>query len=707
MILRSHAWALIYRLGAAGATLIVALAVGEPCRTARASESVLWTSADRIVAGDAFLALGYPRGIALWDWTVSEPSPAARFPEPGLGTLAAAGQRLYWSRADSTVTVAVIRDAAFDSIRSWHVDGNVSALSASGRFVTAVLDWARLAGWEAEGQAPILPAWLPPGGRALATTAVRDSTAFAGGGGWLWLLRLGAGGIEVLDSLVTGTFVQDAAWAGDTLLLAFGPSGLKMIPTVADHFGDSAYDFSDGGTYNELAVWDDGWAGLDFLGRVRIFARGGAGVPISSVESSGSLWAAAGRGSDLAILTLEYGVSILDAFTPAAPFWSLQVRLPGTARAFEYSAAGMLVQCDFSGVYALGPDSARPIMANPYNALDLDSDSGLVAATGLLSGAALFPLQTDSLALPVSSIPIGGYAAAAELSGRQLYAVSSAACNLGFNVYDVTVPSAPVPVTGWSTCAPVRDLERVPGGLAVALGDSGIWIYATPITDSTAPVAESAQKRAWQQLAWRDGYLYSRSTSGVVARWQWDGAAVTLVDSSTFAQVSWIDASGEYLATAVSSAHVDVWRWPVGGPPALRASLATDYAPIRVAIVADTLWYVDRNAVLRAVLDPATGIDDPGSPVPRAFAFDPPYPNPFNGRVELPLHLAPGDWSVAIYNILGRQVAGWKGRLGAGSDRALVWDARGPDGTSLGAGVYLISADNAGRRITRKVTFLK
>jgi hypothetical protein len=621
--------------------------------------------------------------------------------------MCARGDRLYWSCADSTIHGGRVAGGTIDSIQVWRVAGKPSVLAASGRFASAVVEEEWLAAVPLEGASATVLTWQPPGGRALATAAVRDSTAFAGGGGWLWLLRLGADSIAVLDSLAPGLFVQDAAWAGDTLLCAFGPSGLRTIPTAGDHFGDSTATYADGGTYNNLAVCEYAWAGLDFLGRVRIFDRGGALSPISSTEASGSIWAAAGRGSELAILSLEFGVNVLDLFTPVAPYWSTTIRLPGTARVFEYSRLGMLVHADFSGVFALGADSARLVMANPFNALDLDADSGLAAATGLLSGAALFALQTDSLALPASSIPIDGFAAGAEISGHQLYAASSAACNLGFNVYDVTDPAVPVNVTGWSTCAPVRDLEKVPGGLAVALGDSGIWIYETPIADSSAPLAQSAERRTWRQLAWRDGYLYSRAPDGTVARWGWDGVDLTELERGNFAGATSIDASGEYLAVARNVPGIEVWHWPPGKSPALRESVATETAPGRVALAGDTVWLVDRQAVIREVLAPAIGVDDPATTLPRSFTLDAPFPNPFNGGLALRLHLQPGHWRVDVYNLLGRRVGGWQGRVGTACDLQLVWHPEGADGTPLGTGVYLIRAENEGQRQSRKVTFLK
>ena len=85
-------------------------------------------------------------------------------------------------------------------------------------------------------------------------------------------------------------------------------------------------------------------------------------------------------------------------------------------------------------------------MYNPYNAIDLDYSGAGVVATGLLSGAALFPLAAEPVTQPDAVLAIDGFAAGAEWSGDQLYTVSAAACYRGFHVYDVTDPTRPVEV---------------------------------------------------------------------------------------------------------------------------------------------------------------------------------------------------------------------------------------------------------------------
>ena len=706
---RSHRMRSIYPAARRGASFILLAGLLMKADGTAASESVLWTQAEHVAAGTDFLAVGYSRGILLFHWDqAAAPLSPLRFAEPGLTGLYAHDSCLFWTRNDATIRGARVKAGALTEAWAANVGPTAFAIGASDRFVAVAVDLQTVRFWPRDDSSASGRDWQPPGGRPLVTVAVRDSTAIVGGGAWLWLVRLRPDSAVLLDSLAPGAFVQAAAWAGDTLVLAFGTAGLKLVAAAGDRFAASIQSFSDGGIYNYLAVWAHGWAGIDLLGRLRLFARGGPLVPVASSETSGSVRSATGRGTEVAVLTLEFGLGILNAFTLQAPYWSSQMRLPGTVRSLERSPVGMLAHADFAGVFALEDDGARWVMQNPFNALDLDVDGGLVAATGLLSGASLFALQRDSLSLPAGSIPITGFAAAAELAAGQLYAVSSAACDLGFGVYDVSDPSSPLVVTRWSTCAPVRDIEKVPGALAVALGDSGIWIYRVPITDSTAPAAQSSERRAWRQLAWRNGRLYSRAQDGTLARWQWDGLALVELERTTIPEMTWFDLDGDRLVLALSTPQVETWRWPEGNPPAFEQQIASLYAPGKVAVVADTVWFVDREAVIRTVLPPVSGVSDPGGPLrPEEFTLLPPYPNPFNGSLEIPLALRPGEWSVAIYNTLGQAVEGWRGWTPQALKTVLRWHPGGKAGTSPAAGVYLIRAENAGSRVSRKVTFLK
>ena len=101
--------------------------------------------------------------------------------------------------------------------------------------------------------------------------------------------------------------------------------------------------------------------------------------------------------------------------------------------------------------------------------------------------------------------------------------------------------------------------------------------------------------------------------------------------------------------------------------------------------------------------EPATGVQTPAVGTPTAHRLGPSYPNPFNPRMVIPLHLAADEERVhlALYNALGHQVRQlWDGPLPAGSHR-FVWDGRGK-GKALAAGVYVYKLEVGGQTIVRK-----
>jgi len=91
--------------------------------------------------------------------------------------------------------------------------------------------------------------------------------------------------------------------------------------------------------------------------------------------------------------------------------------------------------------------------------------------------------------------------------------------------------------------------------------------------------------------------------------------------------------------------------------------------------------------------------------LPREFALDPAYPNPFNPSTMLTLHLpTSGDVKIAVFDLLGRQVSS---RLlqgvQAGSHR-IEWVAP----AHLSSGVYFLSLDaGAGRTAVQKIVLMK
>ncbi len=111
-------------------------------------------------------------------------------------------------------------------------------------------------------------------------------------------------------------------------------------------------------------------------------------------------------------------------------------------------------------------------------------------------------------------------------------------------------------------------------------------------------------------------------------------------------------------------------------------------------------WFVDVQ------YDPGETSIHPyaGAAVPSAFTLTPPYPNPFNPSTSFMVSLPrAGDLTVALFDVLGRQVAtAAKGHFIAGNHRFTF------NGSGLTNGVYFIRASMPGEgEQVRKVVLMK
>ncbi|GIV57334.1 MAG: hypothetical protein KatS3mg042_0247 [Rhodothermaceae bacterium] len=94
--------------------------------------------------------------------------------------------------------------------------------------------------------------------------------------------------------------------------------------------------------------------------------------------------------------------------------------------------------------------------------------------------------------------------------------------------------------------------------------------------------------------------------------------------------------------------------------------------------------------------------------VPGDYALRPNYPNPFNPQTRITFALPEAsDVRLAVYDVLGREVA----RLAAGSypagTHAVTWDGRDATGAPVPSGVYLYRIEAGRFTQTRRMTLLK
>ncbi|MBL7014079.1 MAG: T9SS type A sorting domain-containing protein [Candidatus Marinimicrobia bacterium] len=94
-------------------------------------------------------------------------------------------------------------------------------------------------------------------------------------------------------------------------------------------------------------------------------------------------------------------------------------------------------------------------------------------------------------------------------------------------------------------------------------------------------------------------------------------------------------------------------------------------------------------------------------PLPGVFSLDSPYPNPFNGRVNIPFAIGhDSDLTFSIQNIMGQTV--WKkNAFYPIGNHILNWQGRRGDGTDLPSGLYFFTIQSPEKSLRQKILYLK
>ena len=101
-------------------------------------------------------------------------------------------------------------------------------------------------------------------------------------------------------------------------------------------------------------------------------------------------------------------------------------------------------------------------------------------------------------------------------------------------------------------------------------------------------------------------------------------------------------------------------------------------------------------------------VDETLAQLPVDFALAPNYPNPFNPSTTLEFSLTrPAPVSLAIYDLLGKEIVtvfeGWRDY----GNHTAVWDGRDRGGQSVATGIYFAVFRAEGRIFTRKMLLMK
>ncbi len=94
--------------------------------------------------------------------------------------------------------------------------------------------------------------------------------------------------------------------------------------------------------------------------------------------------------------------------------------------------------------------------------------------------------------------------------------------------------------------------------------------------------------------------------------------------------------------------------------------------------------------------------------VPKDFAREPNYPNPFNGDTVIRFTLPEaGDIDVAVYSITGQRVATLVRGLRPAGRYEMRWDGRDDAGQAMASGVYVTRLQAGLRTATTKLLLLR
>ena len=102
------------------------------------------------------------------------------------------------------------------------------------------------------------------------------------------------------------------------------------------------------------------------------------------------------------------------------------------------------------------------------------------------------------------------------------------------------------------------------------------------------------------------------------------------------------------------------------------------------------------------------GIQDDSPALPEEFVLEGNYPNPFNPTTNIRFALPEsGAISMAVYDILGREVAVLVNQEMNAGWHEVQWDGRSYSGATVPSGVYLVRLAMGAEVQVHRVTLLK
>lgn len=587
---------------------------------------------------------------------ISNPdAPVARtsIPCPG-GHLKLEGQRAYLAYRQFSV-VDIADPLSPQLLASPHLEFQVQRLAvAGGRAFGAAGTGGLLVLDLTNGDTPLAITVLDEG-VGTTTVAATGDRVFTGTSVGLRLfdarwpqpqsVRLGAPGVVVA-----------ATGEGTLAALACGVGGLAIVdlsdpktPSLVGHVGTdgNSQGVAIAGALAYVADFDAGLAIVDVSDPAQPRLRG-------RVTTPGRAMAVAVADSIAYVADLNAGLQILAVGDPDQP--RLVGNAPALGRPTRIAANGRrayVLDVD-AGVQAVdASDAAAPLLggSRPGPAYDVAVHAGYVYIATGAGGVEIVDFESSSNPLVIGRVPALGTIRQIALTDRFLFAIDEAW--IGFTVYDISEPAAPVLVGRGLVGGEARDVAIVGDRIVLARGSSGITV-APSHCDIEVPVAlfdlDASEAIDGTWVRWR-------AAAGVFSRFDVRRSPGTGDDAAAF------EILGSRFDCAARCEFLDPERLPAAG-----------FAYDVIATTAD-------GAVSRL---------GPVFVAPRAQgASIRVAPNPARGAVQF--HLAPADAAPArlvIYDVAGRRVRDLRSRTARG-EPILTWSGCDEAGKPVPAGIYV------------------
>ena len=115
----------------------------------------------------------------------------------------------------------------------------------------------------------------------------------------------------------------------------------------------------------------------------------------------------------------------------------------------------------------------------------------------------------------------------------------------------------------------------------------------------------------------------------------------------------------------------------------------------------------DSEDILETTITVVDQVNVDKDDIPNAFHLYRPYPNPFNPTTTIAFSLAEESYvTLAVFNILGQEVAVLHDGMLAAGNYSNAWDVRNKDGISLTSGIYIIQLRTGNHVFNQKATLI-